>query len=625
LKSGVPAEQDYALHHLVKISMERGDKYRFESFPGLAEALIEKVLEVCSLFYKVGWQIRYLEDGRMPSKNTIDGLNGTTDILQKISALPKLSVDDNIQTAEFSDALVQVNEAALTLRNMIMLDENSLYVSELYPLRDFLSIALNLPNVDCVVELKHYALDIAEQLTKYWHFDETDPLYLSLLALLQSQDRGAILTALRAISRASMNLEENNLLKGIPVSVLQNIMDWTLLSDEEMVHACLDFLYQYTAVVDNVDFMISEVEVEPLINQLTRLLMCNVKISEREMPIGHEYVVAAPVRVAQLPQDLYTQILRLDEPERSQQWLRCLFEEDPEESITQIALWQAYQQQFTQAQIDGGRPLLPAADFIKNVSTTFYDKAVAQVQAGDHNPKFIIRGIRYRSKPVDFNLEEYSKCLWQLPYGAEHHPGGEFHMSPEDMYRHILKDHLGQSPRSDGKFGNVEAKFTCQWDRCHRFKAVPSTNLAEIARHIKVHLPPASSAAKTAGYSGPPAKKRKTSYRMSPKKQSFTLYHTQVDEQNLAAGIPLSAVLVLRNLARNIAKTEAYEAAMKVEGGVSCVDKLFKPVEPRLFEILAHNKSLVSARSLQHEDLTNSKLDSLFDGLAELDSGFLES
>src|SRR6266536_1022851 len=195
LRSGIPAEQDYGLHHLVKISMERGDKYKFEGFPGLAEALVEKVLEVSSLFYQVDWQISYTEDGSMPSTDTLNGLDGTTDIIQKIRGLHKLPVDDNIQTAEFSDALLQINEAALTLRNMVMLEENAYYVSELYPLRDFLSIALNLPNLDSVVELKHYALDIAEQLTKYLHFDETDPLYLSLIEQLQSQDRGAILTA----------------------------------------------------------------------------------------------------------------------------------------------------------------------------------------------------------------------------------------------------------------------------------------------------------------------------------------------------------------------------------------------------------------------------------------------
>jgi chromatin structure-remodeling complex subunit RSC9 len=595
--------------------MERGDKYRFESFPGLAEALIEKVLEVVPLFYKANWDIRYLEDGRMSSTNTIDGLNGTTDILQKIAALPKLSVDDSIQTAEFSDSLLQVNEAALTLRNMIMLDDNAFYVSDLYPLRDFLSIALNLPQVDFLVELKHYALDIAEQLTRYWHFDETDPLYLSLLSQLQSQDRGAILVALRSINRTSMNLEENNLLKGIPVPALQNVMDWTLLNDEEMAHACLDFLYQYTAVVDNVDFMISEVQVEPLVNQLTRLLMHNVKVFEREIPIGPEEILRAPAQIAPLPQDLYAQILRLDEPERSSQWLRCLFEEDPDESITQIALWQAYQVQFTPAQNEGGRHLLPAADFIKNVSSTFYDKAVAQVQAGPIQ-KFIIRGIRHRTKPVDFNGEEYSKCLWQIAPGAPH-PGGVFHMSPEDMYRHILKDHLGEAPRNDGKFENVEARYTCHWDRCNRFNATPATNLAMIARHIKVHTPPAPSAAQNGEYAGPPAKKRKTSYRISPKKQSFSLYHTQVDEHNVAAGIPLSAVLVLRNLARNLSKTEAEENALKDEGGVSWVDRLFKPVEPRLYDIMAHNKSLVSFLILlMMRNQTDFRIGPLFDGLA---------
>ena len=66
LKSKIPAEQDYALHHLVKISMERGDKYRFESFPGLAEALIEKMLEVSSLFYDVEWEVSYLGNNGMP-------------------------------------------------------------------------------------------------------------------------------------------------------------------------------------------------------------------------------------------------------------------------------------------------------------------------------------------------------------------------------------------------------------------------------------------------------------------------------------------------------------------------------------------------------------------------------
>jgi chromatin structure-remodeling complex subunit RSC9 len=66
------------------------------------------------------------------------------------------------------------------------------------------------------------------------------------------------------------------------------------------------------------------------------------------------------------------------------------------------------------------------------------------------------------------------------------------------------------------------------------------------------------------------------------------------DERGDAAGIPLSAVLVLRNLARNLSKAEAEETVLK-QGGVSWVDRLFKPVERQLFEVMAHNRSLVSS------------------------------
>ncbi|PMD13553.1 hypothetical protein NA56DRAFT_637682 [Hyaloscypha hepaticicola] len=614
LRSGIPAEQDYALHHLVKISMERGDKYRFEGFPGLAEALIEKVLEISTLFYKVDWQILYMDDGAIPGADIINGLDGTPEILRKIASLPKLEVDDNIQTAEFSDALLQINEAALTIRNMVMLEENAQYISEMLPLRDFLSIALNLPNLDCVIELKHYALDIAEQLTKYLHFDQTDSLYISLLSQLCGNDRGAILTALRAVSRISMNLEENNLLKGVPTKVIQNIIDWTLLDDEDLVHACLDFLYQYTAVVDNVDFLISEVEVEPLVNQLVRLLMHNATIKPREKYSGNATRIDMPPQIARVPEELLAQLLKLQEPERSSAWLRSMFEEDPDERITQIQLWQAYQATFTSHVAQTNVPLLAAADFIKNVSTTFQDKAAAQVMQGLVQ-KFIIKGIRFRTTPVDMKGEEFSKCLWRVPLGEY---CGEFFMSPESMYQHILKDHQGANQLEDGKFENTAGEYMCHWDRCHRFKAEHATNLFQLARHIKVHLPPKPSPVKipTPYFGGPsPAKKQKLSYIIPPPSYSLDFIQTATDERKDAAGIPLSAVLVLRNLARNLAKTEAEEIAMKLEGGVSWVDKLFKPVESRLFEIMAHNHSLVgSPLHCRFSDSTNNVIVILRDG-----------
>lgn len=583
--------------------MERGDKYRFESFPGLAEALIEKMLEVGSLFYDVEWEVSYLDNNGM--RNTLNGLEGTADILQRIANLEKKDIDDNILTAEFSDRLLHINEAALAFRNMVMLEENVQYVSELYPLRDFLSIALNLPQLECVVELKHYVLDIAEQLTKYLHLDADDPLYLSLLAQLQTPDRGAILTSLRAISRISMNLEYTNRLDGFSAATLQSIMQWTLLDDEDLVHACLDFLYQYTAVVDNVNLMITELNVAELVNQLTRLLFHGAKSVEREYIVKRESKIPAPTVIPPLPQELLHLLLKLDEPERSSQWLRCLFEEDKDESITQIALWQAYQARFAAAVQDSGRPLLPAAEFIKNVSTTFADKAAAQVQVQPGEvQKFIIKGIRIRDVPVDFKGREFTKCLWMITeqFSSETRDCGEHFMGPEQMYDHILTTHAGARKNEAGFFVNEDRSFPCRWNNCHKSSLTSIAKLNQFGRHIKIHVTAQANAQAMAaakephinGYlDGITAKKTKPSWMEPATKQTWHYIETPVDERGDAAGIPLTAVLVLRNLARNLPKTEAEEVAMKEEGTVSYVDKLFKPVESRLWEAFAHNKSLV--------------------------------
>ncbi|KAI9736533.1 MAG: Chromatin structure-remodeling complex protein rsc9 [Claussenomyces sp. TS43310] len=602
LKSGITAEQDYALHHLVKISMERGDKYRFESFLGLAEALIEKALEVSQLFYDVAWEISYLDDGRMKSSHTLDGLEGTADVLPRIRKLLAKDVDDNIQAASFSDRLLQINEAALTIRNMVMLEENAQYVSELYPLRDFLSIALNLPNLECVVELKHYALEIAEQLTKYLYLDAEDPLYLSLLAQLQSEDRGAILTALRAISRISMNLEENNSLRGVPIAALQRILDWTLLDDEELIQSCLDFLYQYTAVVENVDFMINEMRMDPLVYQLVRLLMSGARAVDREFVLRPSVHRSGPSDIPGLPKDLLQTLLKFDEPERSSHWLRCLFDEDAEEAITQIALWQAYQACFTPVVQDSGRPLLPAADFIKNVSTTFAEKATAQVQAGPVQ-KFIIKGIRIRDGPVDLSGREYTKCLWHSAAdgGTTTTDCGEYFMTPQELYDHILTSHVGAERGEDGKYSNTTRAFACSWNGCTRYSAPTTLRLNQFASHLKVHMSASFSESSKAGAlangltNGATQEKNSKQKWLEPAlKQKWDFIQTPSDERGDASGISLSAVLVLRNLARNLPKTESEENAMKDDEAVSLVCRLFKPVEGRLWDIFAHNKVLSS-------------------------------
>ena len=606
----------------MKISHERGDKYKFEAFPGLAEGLIEKALEVGSLFYNVKWEISYADSGPSTENHVLDGMNGTADLLDRIQKLQRLDFSDEVETNEFSHKLLKINEAGLVIRNMSMLEDNARYLSEQYPLRDLLTIALNLPRKAALIELKHYALDIAEQLTKYWSLESTSPLYVSLLNHLdEGLDRGAALTTLRAISRISMNLEEANRLKDVPLSALVRLNEWTLLDDEELVATCLDFFYQFTAISENVAVLLThsangKFALHSFVAQLGRLLLHNAQESSSRRMISSAIPPKPATEVPAIPADLLEQVIKYNEPERSSHWLRACFQEDPESDITQIALWQAYQSRFTRFSTPQNS-LLAAADFIKNVSTTF-PSANAQVINGA-NQRFIIKGIRPRHIPTDTKGRNYSRCLWKPPGSSN--ICGEFFLKPAEMWEHLVTSHIGLRRNAERHWNFTEAqtatalnheKLDCYWAGCQHFAARGGTdNAYDVGMHVKTHLPDigpktlhrakhnrsvtATTASATTNLDDIP-----DDYNLGARPavyEYFPWYPTIVDERGEAAGLPLTSVLVLRNLARNIPKAvagleTAGDIPGKAEGEKGWVNQLFGPIKAKLWLVFAHNRPL---------------------------------
>jgi len=603
LRSEIPAEQAFALNHLVKISFERGDKYKFESFQGLAEGLIDKGLEIGSLFYNIKWEVDYSGNPDATDLGALDGLNGTDDILDRIERLTPKVVMDHLQTAEFSDQFLRITEAILTVRNMVMLIENASYMSEVFPLRDLLCIILNLPNFEMLVEVKHFALDIAEQLTPFLKLESDSPLYRTLLNQLDSTDRGVILTALRAISRISMNSDEANRLQEVPPMVLKNIMNWLLLNDEELMDACLDFLYQYTAMVANVDSLLRAVDMERVVPHLVRLLAHGAKRVREDRVLEPEQKLPSSEDVIPLPIDLQEKLSNTDEPQRCFQWLQSLFEEDAESHITQIAIWQAYQASFG-ALAGSGRHMLSAADFIRNVSHVFVNARAQIIRGPGEVQRFIIEGIRARPAPMDPDRkEEYLPCKWVLPSNPVTGRCSSFFLQGEQMWHHILKSHLGIVPGEGGKIEDKEVNWVCGWEGCSKYPKQAPKKLSELTRHIKIHVPSSHKRTLSESSESVPKRPRKT-FIIPAKTMSLTWEQTVTtrDERNpkieQAAGIPLSAVLVLRNIARNVVKTDAEDELLREQessnesGGWN--ERLFRPVLPRLFEVMTENKAMAS-------------------------------
>lgn len=583
----------------MKISYERGDKYKFDSFPGLAEGLVEKALEIGSVFYHINWTVTWNPNSDPSDIGVLDGNSGTQDILVRINSLIEKDTPDILQPEVYADEMVLITEAILTIRNMVTLPENALYMSEFSPLKDLLCITLCLPNRDSLVEVKHLALDIAEQLTPFMVLGSDEPLYKVLLDQMVSEDRGVILTALRALGRISMNLEATNTLSDVPGPVLQRICSWLLLNDDELTDACLDFLYQYTAVVPNVDHLIRSQTPEYLVDQLTRLLAHGARKVQREYVLMPEQKTPARDEIAPMPDDLLQDMLKLEEPDRVHRWVRSFFEEDNDSFVTQLAAWQAYQNAFVGPLKAIGQALITPADFIRN-STSVYKDSNAQVlrEPGDPQQKFIIHGIRTRPRPLSMDGREYGRCLWATHASNKGDKCGQFFLTAKPMWEHILTVHLGAQRSEDGQYSNVEKEFTCTWGDCSRFPSPVKLYLHDFARHVNTHV--SSILPATEGQARPVDR----SWVIPAKTMAVTFEETMTvrDERNpnappQAAGIPLSAALVLRNIARNVVKTEAEDELVKAqeEGGESggWNETLFRPILPRLFEILAENRALV--------------------------------
>jgi chromatin structure-remodeling complex subunit RSC9 len=609
LQSGIPDEEQYALHHLVKISHERGDKYRFDQFPGLAEALVKKVLQVSGLFYDVDWDVSYDDEAHTSDEEILNGLYGTSDAIQKLrSRIPRIT-NDHMHDATFSSQLNRISEAGLILRNMCMLEGNAQYLSTHPLIRDYLAIVLDLPQDPHIIELQHYALETAEQVLKYCDLGPDDALYHSLLDQLGREDRGAITLALRTISRIAMNLPPPKRLEDVPDEILLKVQEWLMVEDEELRSACLDFFMQYTSFADNVDNLLQALDAESLARQLSRLLFFAAKEHKGSRSSNKQEKDDTPVPVPRLSRSVVETLLKLDEPERSSEWLRMCFTSDPTADMTQISLWQAYQATFLPFHATHNH--LVAGEFIKNVSSTFVG-ATAQV-AGSN--KYVIRGIRARKVAVDSGVipgnkptdkgKELQKCCWKVTSQVDgprdpltgHHSAAttverecaEWFRTGDDILKHILSKHITlpskktaveeaehdeekmdvdskpsrptsaaavsqpngvTKPTLAGSFDFQEAEktvYSCRWSDCSRTSAdfdntkAPRTVL--FLRHMKTHLPDKSDTSKARHNLRPDAKPTT----VQPETTHLT---TLQDEKGDAAGLPLGAALVLRNIAK---------------------------------------------------------------------------
>ncbi|KAJ5225802.1 hypothetical protein N7468_007027 [Penicillium chermesinum] len=564
LQSGIPDEVDFALYHLVQISNQRWDKFKFEGFPLLAETLMQKALEITHLCTGVRWEFEYDPRRLTDRVNVLNSLHGTRDLLDKLRKIPVNLPTDSLETEEFNHALRNIKEATLVVRNMVLLRENAFYVSQYASglLRDFLVILINVPNQPRLNELKNDALDIAEEVTKYMRTDAEDPFWISLVNCIDSPDRSHVMKALWALTHFSTELnvgDGNRAMESLSKPTLQQMYYHTLLDlDKDILSGALDFWYQYTLNPDNIETLMDVINFPIVfVPRMIALLTYEGRPTKRETVLQEEKVAPPP---ADIPRD-------------------------QECEITQIALWQAYQSRFADSRVPGGG-VLPAAEFIKNVSNTFTNAQAQVINGPGTATKFIIKGIRPLETAYTFDGFPYLYCKWadnSKPAGMCLRAFG----SPQDLKAHVFADHMHLEPEGEdapGKFKLETAEtpiHTCQWDNCPRFRASePSANTAMVAGHVSSHLPedrPANAA--------PPSTKRAVLQERIVRKWYYM--DTPMNEKSEPIGVAYKAALVLRNIARGLPNRVATK-----HGGLSWKKTCFVSQRPKIVEVWDRNRAL---------------------------------
>lgn len=277
-----------------------------------------------------------------------------------------------------------------------------------------------LSNLPMFNELMHYTIDLVEALSTYMAPARKDDLFFNslMVILTYTKDRYLIISILRSLSRLLVRSKEDeeSAAENLDEKVLNLIVGFLLVDcDTELIIATTDFLYQYILPGNRrISKLLSDKQrFETLCTCLPHLLSYNVKLPDYQS-LEHQHArlikrmrPPPPTEVPTLEDGLFQQILALNEPARSTAWLRCCFEPVREAQFTQIALWRAYEAKFASPVHRSGRKLLPAVEFIKNVSNAFrHASAMVVTDPTSGEKKFVIRGIQPRSRAVSIKEGE---------------------------------------------------------------------------------------------------------------------------------------------------------------------------------------------------------------------------
>ncbi|CAG8459761.1 2054_t:CDS:2 [Ambispora leptoticha] len=553
LRSTLPNEIDWAFKRLTKLSHECSDSFHVDRIPGLVDALLAFVapfFEDCAK----------LSDISEPVSNEDNFMNLVENDAADNNAVSMNTFFDSIESQQYHQRVLQ---AFLIIRNFSFLEHNMRLMAAYKPLRKYLIEGLKLKVFGNFIELRHYCLDIVENICPYVILKGLDdPFMTTIPILLYSNDKALIMGGIRSLTRLALNESNITVLRDIEAKTVQRMIELLLIEDEELVAAVLDWLYQFSDLHEDMAYRIAQCTPGNFVRLMIRFMRWQafdtVKAAYDDiMPIVPKLQLSGP-------------FVDLPEPYRTIEWLKIVYEYVPNESLLQTEVWFAYREQF----FNSPTPMMPAAEVIKHVTAAFPKAVAMMVTRSDGTTKYPLYSMKTRASSsyllkkliLRENTAESFTCRWDGCTATPFSKG-------EDVYQHIIYNHLQQ---------NSDHLHDCLWKGCHRYS--PGTaNRSSVLKHLKIHFPIEPDSSTT----------EESSQVKLDQRRNFLTQRINVssDADGEAIGIPLTACLILRNMSRS-KKTIPYFTAYETE--LSDILAKCRPLSKYLSETMSNLRNFIT-------------------------------
>lgn len=451
LKSRIPSEVDWALMAISTQSCHKPETIKFETEEYLANELVRYSFIPYHLIHggKYDDLSSELFISSCNSLLSIRNLIQDLDNQQFISQIEVLKKDITMSLKFLSEFLYSTK-----YENVFKLNEfkNELNESFIY-LIDILSI------LTCYYVDNHKHDQLFEILSKLSLIINDKYLIINIISclthLLYIKDDSEEDNKRKDKESTPVIKTSNNCINAITDEVLIKFSNYLLINDYQLNEVVLlffkEFLFSKSLHANSKSVKDSQfLRFKELINlkdikhnlfkKLPILILENLPLNNSPKPSIQSSLVPrssnlnVPVEANLLPLNLYSVIAKFPEPLRATTWLRCCYKPfinhelsdngiDPINEgkiqpgeVTQLSLWKAYEKQFSKTYHKDivNQPLMPAVDFIKNVTSGAFPQATAMVVVLDETTqkkKFIIRGIQPRQFIVDIDTANYDALI----------------------------------------------------------------------------------------------------------------------------------------------------------------------------------------------------------------------